>query len=170
MIEWIVILLIIFCILVWHYSQSTHKYSISQLKESQISTNLISLWEEKNPVVISDVRALEIWSSNSLKQTRFWGAQPIWNEYETHPMDTPTVTRGLQTTWSDILGKETLILNEKKTNKRREITIGITLRESIESAYFGTKQRISSNDFSEWKCLPTLGGKYKTKKYKTKKK
>jgi integrase len=43
-------------------------------------------------------------------------------------------------TWSDILGKETLILNEKKTNKRREITIGMTLRESIESAYFGTKQ------------------------------
>jgi len=43
-------------------------------------------------------------------------------------------------TWSDVLGKETLILNEKKTNKRREITIGVTLRKSIESAYFGTKQ------------------------------
>ncbi len=38
-------------------------------------------------------------------------------------------------TWSDILGKETLILNEKKTNKRREITIGRTLRESIIISY-----------------------------------
>jgi len=104
MIEWIVILLIIFCILVWHYSQSTNKYSISQLKESQIPTNLISLWEEKNPVVISDVRSLNIWSSNSLRQTRFWGAQPIWNEYQTNPIDAPTGNRSLQTTWSDILG------------------------------------------------------------------
>lgn len=104
MIEWIVILLIIFCILVWHYSQSTKQYSISQLKESQISTNLVSLWEEKNPVVISEVRSLEIWSSNSLRQTRFWGAQPIWNEYETHPETIQTGTRNLQTTWSHILG------------------------------------------------------------------
>ncbi len=38
-------------------------------------------------------------------------------------------------TWSDVLGKETLILNEKKTNKRREITIGRTLRESIIISY-----------------------------------
>ena len=38
-------------------------------------------------------------------------------------------------TWSDVLGKETLILNEKKTNKRREITIGRTLRESIITSY-----------------------------------
>jgi integrase len=43
-------------------------------------------------------------------------------------------------TWSDILGKETLILNEKKTNKRREITIGKTLRESIETTYNELKQ------------------------------
>jgi hypothetical protein len=35
--------------------------------------------------------------------------------------------------------------------------------------YLGTKQRISGKNFSEWKCLPKLGGKYKTKKYKTKK-
>jgi len=38
-------------------------------------------------------------------------------------------------TWSDVLGKETLILNEKKTNKRREITIGRTLKESIIISY-----------------------------------
>lgn len=37
--------------------------------------------------------------------------------------------------WSDIVGKETLILNEKKTNKRREITLGKTLRESIQNTY-----------------------------------
>lgn len=35
-------------------------------------------------------------------------------------------------TWSDVLGKDTLILNEKKTNKRREITLGRILRERIE--------------------------------------
>ena len=33
-----------------------------------------------------------------------------------------------QITWSDVLGKDTLILNEKKTNKRREITLGRTLK------------------------------------------
>jgi integrase len=43
-------------------------------------------------------------------------------------------------TWSDVLGKETLILNEKKTNKRREITIGRTLRESIITSYNELKQ------------------------------
>ncbi len=43
-------------------------------------------------------------------------------------------------TWSDVLGKETLILNEKKTNKRREITIGRTLRESILTSYNELKQ------------------------------
>jgi integrase len=37
--------------------------------------------------------------------------------------------------WSDVLGKETLLLNEKKTNKRREITLGVTLRERIETTY-----------------------------------
>ena len=40
-----------------------------------------------------------------------------------------------QITWSDVLGKDTLILNEKKTNKRREITLGRTLRERIETLY-----------------------------------
>ena len=37
--------------------------------------------------------------------------------------------------WVDIVGKETLILNEKKTGKRRVISIGKTLRESIETSY-----------------------------------
>ena len=37
--------------------------------------------------------------------------------------------------WVDIVGKDTLILNEKKTNKRREISIGKTLRESVETTY-----------------------------------
>ncbi len=37
--------------------------------------------------------------------------------------------------WSDVLGKETLVLNEQKTNKRREITIGKSLRSNIELVY-----------------------------------
>ena len=37
--------------------------------------------------------------------------------------------------WVDVLGKDILVLNEKKTNKRREITIGRSLRESIENTY-----------------------------------
>ena len=37
--------------------------------------------------------------------------------------------------WVDIVGKDTLILNEKKTRKRREISLGKTLRESIETSY-----------------------------------
>jgi len=37
--------------------------------------------------------------------------------------------------WSDVLGKETLLLNEKKTNKRREITLGVSLQNSIEETY-----------------------------------
>ena len=42
--------------------------------------------------------------------------------------------------WNDIIGKNTLILNEKKTGKRREISIGKTLRESIETSYNELKQ------------------------------
>ena len=37
--------------------------------------------------------------------------------------------------WIDVIGKDTLILNEKKTGKRREISLGKTLRESIETSY-----------------------------------
>lgn len=40
-------------------------------------------------------------------------------------------------TWNDVLDKDTLPLNEKKTNKRREITLGVTLRERIENTYKG---------------------------------
>jgi integrase len=42
--------------------------------------------------------------------------------------------------WVDIVGKDTLILNEKKTNKRREITIGKSLKDSIEITYNELKQ------------------------------
>ena len=42
--------------------------------------------------------------------------------------------------WNDIIGKDTLILNEKKTGKRRMISIGKTLRESIETSYNELKQ------------------------------
>lgn len=38
-------------------------------------------------------------------------------------------------TWEDVLGRETLILTEKKTNKRREINLGKTIRKSIEDSY-----------------------------------
>ena len=38
-------------------------------------------------------------------------------------------------TWEDVLDKETLILTEKKTNKRREINLGKTIRKSIEDSY-----------------------------------
>lgn len=105
MIEWIVILLIIFCIIVSHYSQSNPEYSLSQIKESQIPLNLLTLWEEKKPIVVSEVHSRRIWSSDSLKQTRFWGAQPIWNQYEENPSGTIVPSqRSLQTTWSEILG------------------------------------------------------------------
>jgi len=104
MIEWIVILLIIFCIIVWHYSQSTSQYSLSQIKESQIPISLQNLWEEKKPVVVSEAKAMGIWSSEGLKQTRFWNAQPIWQQYEDAPMTPPPVPSSLQLTWSEILG------------------------------------------------------------------
>ena len=42
--------------------------------------------------------------------------------------------------WEDVIGRETLVLNEKKTNKRREITIGKSLKESIETFYNELKQ------------------------------
>jgi integrase len=37
--------------------------------------------------------------------------------------------------WSDVLGMESLCLNESKTKKRREITLGVTLRKRIEMVY-----------------------------------
>ena len=105
MIEWVVIILIIFCIVVWHYSQSTTQYSISQIKEPQVLTSILTLWEEKNPVVVSEVRAREIWSPQSLQQTRFWGAQLIWGQYEANPKDAVIpLDHNLQITWAEILG------------------------------------------------------------------
>ena len=38
-------------------------------------------------------------------------------------------------TWEDVIGRETLVLNEKKTNKRREITLGKSIRERIEMVH-----------------------------------
>jgi hypothetical protein len=104
MIEWIVILLIIFCIIVWHYTQSITKYSLSQITEVQIPVSLMTLWEEKNPIIVSEVKSRRIWASDALKQTRFWGAQPIWQEYETSPQTIHQIERSLQTTWAEILG------------------------------------------------------------------
>ena len=42
--------------------------------------------------------------------------------------------------WSDILDKDVLVLNEQKTNKRREISIGKSLKESIQNTYNELKQ------------------------------
>jgi len=104
MIEWIVILLIIFCIVVWYYTQSTNKYSLSQIKESQTAASLTTLWEEKNPIIVSDVKSRNIWASESLKQTRFWPAQPVWQQYESNPRAIQPIERSLQITWAEILG------------------------------------------------------------------
>jgi len=109
MIEWIVILLIIFCSIVWHYSHSIPKYTVSQIKESQISLQLNQVWEEKTPIVISDVTSRQIWVADSLKHTQFWGAQPIWYEYQTHPQTTTVVQKKAQNlTWAEILGLQQL--------------------------------------------------------------
>jgi hypothetical protein len=104
MIEWIVIILIIFCIAVWYYTQSVAEYSLSQIKESQIPLQLNHIWEEKKPVVVSDVRSKGIWIADGLKQTRFWNAQTIWGDYEANPNMTILPNRSQQVTWAEILG------------------------------------------------------------------
>jgi hypothetical protein len=104
MIEWIVIFLIIFCIFVAHYTQSVAQYSLSQMNESQISTQLITVWEEKKPVVVSDVRSNGIWTPDGLKQTRFWGAQPIWESYQQNTDQILPQSKSQQLTWSEMLG------------------------------------------------------------------
>ena len=105
MIEWIVIFLIIFCILVFYYSQSVAQYSLSQMDEIQISSQLISVWEERKPIVVSKCTTRRIvWSADALKQTRFWGAQPIWGAYEADPEHALPPTRSQEITWADILG------------------------------------------------------------------
>ena len=104
MIEWIVILLIIFCIIVWYYSHSVAEYSLSQIKESQISTQLAQVWEERKPIVISENKSRGIWVAEGLRLTRFWGAQPIWNQYVNNPNKLPITDRAQQLTWAEILG------------------------------------------------------------------
>jgi len=105
MIEWIVIFLIIFCVIVLHYSQSTPKYSLAQITESQISMQLGPLWEERAPVIISEVKPRALWSPDSLKQTRFWGAQPVWDDYEAKADKAVIIqNKAQQVTWADILG------------------------------------------------------------------
>ena len=42
--------------------------------------------------------------------------------------------------WSDILDKDVLVLNEQKTNKRREISIGKSLKGSIQNTYNELKE------------------------------
>lgn len=104
MIEWIVIFVIILCVCVGYYSQSVAEYSLSQMKESQIPLQLSHVWEEKKPVVITDARPNGIWTAKGLKQTRFWGAQPIWGAYEADPVHAMPPTISEQMVWADILG------------------------------------------------------------------
>lgn len=105
MIEWIVIFLIIFCILAWHYSQSADKYNLAQITERQVPMQLTTLWEERNPVVISDIKPRNIWTADSIRKTRFWAAQPIWESYMSSPSETMVVQdRPQQLTWADMLG------------------------------------------------------------------
>ena len=99
MIEWFVILGIIFCIVVWYYTQTVNQYGLSQINESQIPLQLAALWQEKKPVVISDVRESQIWAADSLSQTRFWTAQPIWAQYGSDPTTLVPENKAKQMTW-----------------------------------------------------------------------
>ena len=105
MLEWILILVIILCISIWYYTQSVSEYGLAQIKESQISMQLAQVWDEKKPVVISDVRAQEIWLANSLRQTKYWSAEPSWNTYENTGLYIPTHQgRTKEQAWAEILG------------------------------------------------------------------
>lgn len=158
MIEWIVIFLIILCSLIWNYSQSTPKYSLSQMTESQISTQLNKVWEERSPIVISNVKSPGLWVADSLKQTRFWGAQPVWEDYQTNPESAIILqNRAQQTTWSDILGiqqieSETLLkwfdLNAIAFHTRTEAHLGA---EGLRSTY-GWATAFSCTD-GEARCI-----------------
>ena len=113
MIEWCIIIGIIFCSAVWYYSQSVSEYSLSQIKESQISVQLSDLLTEKKPIIISDVYTMPIWTSESLKNTRFWSAQPVWESYQREPENLLIETnRPQQMTWSDMLG-----ISEMESNR-----------------------------------------------------
>ena len=157
MIEWIVILLIIFCIIVMHYLQSTKQYSLSQIKESQIPTSLQTLWEEKNPIIVTDCRTTGIWVANALKQTRFWGAQPVWQQYQKNPSAPLTTLRSLQITWSEILGvtqieSETLLkwfdLNSVIFSTKTECHMG---HEGLRQTY-GWSTAVTCTD-GEMRCI-----------------
>ena len=120
MIEWCIIIGIIFCSAVWYYSQSVSEYSLSQIKESQISVQLSDLLTEKKPIIISDVYTMPIWTSESLKNTRFWSAQPVWESYQREPENLLIETnRPQQMTWSDMLGIS------KKSNIKLNLSLSI---------------------------------------------
>ena len=104
MIEWIGIFLIIVCILAWYYSHSVSEYRFSQIQEFQIPTQLNVLWEEKIPVIISDITTKDIWSPTFLQITRFWSAQPLWSKYQTDPTIHIPFDKNQQTIWAEILG------------------------------------------------------------------
>ena len=105
MLEWILILVIILCISIWYYTQSVSEYSISQIKEIQISMQLTPIWNEKKPVVVSEVRPQDIWLANSLKQTKFWGAEPNWENYELTKQYIPTnANSARELAWAELLG------------------------------------------------------------------
>ena len=106
--EWIVILVIIFCILVFYYSQRVTQYSLSQMDETKATNELVHVWEERRPVVISNCKRRNVWSAAALEQTRFWGAQPIWGAYEADPRGALPPTRSQEITWADILGIATM--------------------------------------------------------------
>lgn len=104
MIEWVVVLLVIVCIIAWYYSHSVSEYRFSQIKEFQIPTQLDSLWEEKIPIIVSDLTNKDIWSSTSLKLTQFWTAQPLWSMYEQDPQIHINLSQDNKVLWADILG------------------------------------------------------------------
>lgn len=104
MLEWLIILGIIFCIVVWYYNQSNPEYALNQITENQIPVQLAELWQEKKPVVISDCAPNRLWVADGLRQTRFWGAQPVWEAYERNPFALVAPGRALEMTWAEILG------------------------------------------------------------------
>jgi hypothetical protein len=114
MIEWVVVLLVIVCIIAWYYSHSLSEYRFSQIKEVQIPTQLDSLWEEKIPIIVSDLNNKDIWTSDSLKLTKFWTAQPVWAMYEQDAHINTRTSKETSILWADILGitqiqQETLV-------------------------------------------------------------
>jgi hypothetical protein len=104
MLEWFIILGVIVCIVVWYYNQSATSYSLNQITERQVPTQLGELWQEKKPVVVLECAPNRIWVADGLRQTRFWGAQPVWGAYEENPGALVAPGRALEMTWAEILG------------------------------------------------------------------